>query len=64
MPAFYQLLENIKQQLPGISPTVYVEGDGEATTTLNDDQKKLLHEYELVQYDLLYAKGYAKSMLN
>jgi phosphoglycerol transferase MdoB-like AlkP superfamily enzyme len=63
LPAYYQLLEKVKQQLPGISPTVYVDGKGEATTILNDDQKKLLHEYELVQYDLLYGKGYAKSMI-
>jgi phosphoglycerol transferase MdoB-like AlkP superfamily enzyme len=63
LPAYYQLLEQVKQQLPGISPTVYVDGKGEATTKLNDDQKKLLHDYELVQYDLLYGKGYAKSMI-
>lgn len=62
-PAYYQLLEQIKQQLPGVSPAVYVDGNGTATTELNDDQKKLLHDYELVQYDLLYGKGYAASML-
>jgi phosphoglycerol transferase MdoB-like AlkP superfamily enzyme len=62
-PAYYQLLEQIKQQIPGVSPTVYVDGNGNATTNLNDDQKKLLHDYELVQYDLLYGKGYAASML-
>jgi phosphoglycerol transferase MdoB-like AlkP superfamily enzyme len=63
LPPYYQLLEKIKNELPGVSPDVYVDSQGTPTLNLSAEQKKLLHDYELVQYDLLYGQGYAKSML-
>jgi phosphoglycerol transferase MdoB-like AlkP superfamily enzyme len=64
LPPFYQLLENVQKQIPGLSPNLYVDANGTASLSLTEDQKKLLHDYELVQYDLLYGQGYAQSMLN
>jgi phosphoglycerol transferase MdoB-like AlkP superfamily enzyme len=63
-PPFYQLLDAVARQLPGVSRNVYVDKNGKPSTELIADQKTLLHDYELVQYDLLYGKGYAQSMFH
>ncbi|WJH33805.1 LTA synthase family protein [Paenibacillus sp. CC-CFT747] len=62
-PPFYQMLNTVRQQLPGVSRNVYVNQEGQPLLELTQDQTNLLHEYELVQYDILYGKGYAASML-
>jgi hypothetical protein len=62
LPPYYQLLQSVEKELPGVSPNVYVDSNGTPTLQLNDSQKNLLHDYEMVQYDLLYGKGYAQSM--
>lgn len=64
LPPFYRLLDDVQKQIPGISPNLYVDAKGTAALSLTEDQKTVLHDYELVQYDLLYGQGYAKSMLN
>ncbi|KIL40104.1 hypothetical protein SD70_15605 [Gordoniibacillus kamchatkensis] len=63
LPPYYQLLDNVRKQLPGIGPNLYVDANNVASLSLNDEQKQLLHDYELVQYDLLYGRGYAASLL-
>lgn len=62
LPPYYQMLETIRTQLPGISPSVYVNADGTPSLSLTADQKNMLHDYELIQYDLLYGNGYAKTL--
>jgi hypothetical protein len=63
LPAYYRLLEDVRDQLPGISPNLYVDAQGTASLNLTESQKNALHDYELVQYDLLYGNGYASSLL-
>lgn len=50
----------------GKNENLYVDADSKQVTTkdLTDKQKKLLHDYKLVQYDLTVGKGYSKKTIN
>ncbi|WP_248929643.1 LTA synthase family protein [Paenibacillus hamazuiensis] len=62
LPPFYQMLETVRQQLPGLTRSVYIDKAGQPSLHLNADQQELLRDYQMVQYDLLYGKRYALSM--
>jgi hypothetical protein len=62
-PPFYQLLQAVKRELPGLTRSVYVDAGGQPLLELSDGQEELLRDYEMVQYDLLYGNKYALPMM-
>ncbi len=70
---YYALLTKVQEEIPamaknsvGKNENLYVDADSKQVTTkdLTDKQKKLLHDYKLVQYDLTVGKGYSKKTIN
>ncbi len=63
-PAFYNLLDEVKKELPGLRTTVQIDGNQKyVTNNLTKKQKQLLKDYQLLQYDLLVGKQYSKDLL-
>jgi phosphoglycerol transferase MdoB-like AlkP superfamily enzyme len=63
-PPFYNLLNKLKEELPGLKSTVQINGKQQyVTNNLTNKQKKLLKDYELLEYDLLIGKQYSKDLL-
>ena len=49
VPKFYQFLDNLSKRINVIAPTYYME-DGKFTKQLSEECKKLLKDYEILQY--------------
>ncbi|MGX6445261.1 LTA synthase family protein [Neobacillus sp. K501] len=63
-PSFYNLLDKIKLELPGLKDTIQINGNQQFVTgKLTRAQKELLADYKLIQYDLLIGKQYSKNIL-
>ena len=70
---YYALLTEVQEKASamaknstGKSEDLYVNSKGKqiSASQLTKKQKQLIHDYELVQYDLTAGKGYSKSMIN
>ncbi|MBE7054003.1 MAG: LTA synthase family protein [Ruminococcaceae bacterium] len=49
VPKFYQFLNDVSKKINVIAPTYYFE-DGKFTSQLSEEGKKLLNDYEMIQY--------------
>jgi len=67
------LLTKVQEDLPamaknsvGSSENLYVNSKGKQISMkqLTQKQKKLIHDYQLLQYDLTAGKGYSKAKIN
>ncbi|MFC6177573.1 LTA synthase family protein [Companilactobacillus huachuanensis] len=70
---YYALLTKVQEEIPAMSKNIaessnslYVNKDSKEVTTkdMTAKQKKLIHDYELVQYDLTAGKNYSKNTIN
>lgn len=70
---YYALLTQVQEKVPamaknsiGNNENLYVNSSGKQVSAkdLTKSQKKLLHDYKLVQYDLTVGKGYSKAKIN
>ncbi|MGG0172588.1 LTA synthase family protein [Paenibacillus dokdonensis] len=62
MPPYYRLLEKVKSEIPGLSKNVRVGTSG-VITQFTPEQKALLDDYRLVEYDMLEGEHYSKDLL-
>lgn len=60
---YYTMLEDIKQTIPGLKSSVQVDSKGNVKTSLTDNEKQLLDDYKLIQYDLMEGKQYSLHIL-
>ncbi|MFL0247281.1 LTA synthase family protein [Candidatus Clostridium stratigraminis] len=60
---YYTMLDDIKQTIPGLKSSVQVDSKGNVKTSLTDDEKQLLADYKLIQYDLMEGKQYSLPIL-
>lgn len=63
MPVYYQFLQDLKVEVPGLRSGVKIGSDNEILTNLTEEQEYLLQVYELIQYDLLMGNQYTKDIL-
>ncbi|WP_163215799.1 LTA synthase family protein [Clostridium thermarum] len=56
---YYAMLQDIKSRIPGLKLDVMVDSDNNIKTELTAEEKSLLEEYKLIQYDLLKGKKYS-----
>ena len=70
---YYALLTEVQKKLPamaknsvGQDENLYVDQSGQQVYAkdLTTKQRQLLHDYQLIQYDLTAGKGYSKSKIN
>ena len=70
---YYALLTEVQEKLPAMATNIdetnndlYVDKNSQEvkSTQLTAKQKKLLHDYKLIQYDLTVGKGYSKATIN
>ncbi|GIP26861.1 phosphoglycerol transferase [Paenibacillus sp. J23TS9] len=62
MPPYYRLLEKVKSEIPGLSKSVRVGSSG-VISQITPEQKALLDDYRLVEYDMLEGENYSKDLL-
>ncbi|MEH7374545.1 LTA synthase family protein [Neobacillus drentensis] len=63
-PPFYNLLDLLKEEIPGLKVTLQIDGNQKSVTShLTKRQKQLLKDYEMLEYDLLVGKQYSKEIL-
>ncbi len=62
-PPFYQLLDRVKAELPGLSGSVRIGSGGNEIRKLTPEQQALLSDYRLVEYDLLEGKQYSAKLM-
>jgi phosphoglycerol transferase MdoB-like AlkP superfamily enzyme len=60
---YYTMLEDIKQTIPGLKSSVQVDSKGNVKTSFTEDEKQLLEDYKLIQYDLMVGKQYSLPIL-
>jgi phosphoglycerol transferase MdoB-like AlkP superfamily enzyme len=60
---YYTMLEDIKEKIPGLKSSVLVDSKGNIKTNVTDDEKQLLDDYKLIQYDLMVGKQYSLPIL-
>lgn len=60
---YYAMLEDLKSHFPGLKSTVMVDLKGDIKTSLTGDEKQLLEDYKLIQYDLMMGNQYSLSIL-
>ncbi|MNV68031.1 Sulfatase [compost metagenome] len=63
MPVYYKLLNEVRQQLPGLSKNVLIGASDDVVTGLSASQQELLNDYRLVEYDMLEGEEYARDLL-
>ncbi|AIQ63997.1 hypothetical protein PSTEL_13775 [Paenibacillus stellifer] len=63
MPVYYKLLNEVRQQLPGLSKNVLTGASDDVLTGLSASQQELLNDYRLVEYDMLEGDDYARDLL-
>lgn len=56
---YYAMLEDIKSQIPGLKSSVLIGSDNKIKESLTEDEKALIEEYKLIQYDLLLGEQYS-----
>lgn len=70
---YYALLTEVQEKLPAMATNIdessndlYVDKNSQEVKEdqLTTKQKKLIHDYKLVQYDLTVGKGYSKATIN
>ncbi|WP_336770140.1 LTA synthase family protein [Bacillus bombysepticus] len=59
---FYRFLSELQEEIPVLKDDLKVDRDGNEID-LNKDQREMLKQYQLVQYDLLVGKQYSKDIL-
>lgn len=59
-PAYYELLEQFGEKMPGFTREVKIDADGNLSRETPAELKKLSKDYQLMQYDLLFGKQYGK----
>lgn len=57
------MLEDIKSQVPGLKSSVLIDSNSNIKKDLSDDEKELIEEYKLIQYDLLLGKQYSLPLM-
>lgn len=62
LPPYYRLLEKVQSEIPGLNKNVLIGASG-IISQLTPDQRSLLNDYRLVEYDLLEGEQYAKDLL-
>ncbi|MGO1057659.1 LTA synthase family protein [Planococcus sp. FY231025] len=62
-PLYYSLLENFQKEMPGYTSKVKIDAEGELYKVTPDSVEDVKRAYELIQYDLLFGKQYAKEKL-
>lgn len=62
-PAFYNLLQQFGQELPGFTAYVKVNGEGELLPGTPDESKELVEMYRMLQYDMMFGSRYALDSL-
>nr|WP_273545604.1 LTA synthase family protein [Paenibacillus caui] len=62
LPPYYKLLEKVKSEIPGLSKNVLLGSSG-TLTKLTAEQQALLHDYKLVEYDMLAGEHYSQNLL-
>ncbi len=65
LPPYYELLNEVREQVGALSPGHIVAPDGRELTEdqLTPEQRELLHDYRLVQYDFSIGERYAVDAL-
>lgn len=53
LPPYYQFLKNVYEEIPGLKRDMKLDDTGEIIQNLSTKQQELLHDYEIIQYDLL-----------
>lgn len=62
-PAFYNLLDELLEEIPGLRYNLRMDSTQEFITELNEKQEELLEDYKLLVYDLLIGEQYSISIL-
>ncbi|WP_428909678.1 LTA synthase family protein [Niallia sp. Krafla_26] len=62
-PTFFNLLDELFKEIPGIKTNAKIGANQEFIKTLSPKQKELLNDYRLLQYDLLAGKQYTLDIL-
>lgn len=64
LPAYYKLLEQVQEEIPGLSKNVLVgTGSSGILSELTPGQQELLDDYRLIEYDLLEGEKYAEGLM-
>ncbi|WP_274650821.1 LTA synthase family protein [Paenibacillus humicola] len=63
LPPYYKLLEKVKAEIPGLNKNVLIGGNNTVITGLSNEQKAVLDDYRMIEYDLLEGRGYSKQLL-
>lgn len=59
MPPYYAMLEEIKSKVIGLKSDLLIDPNGNIKSELTEEEKQLLEEYKLIQYDLLIGDQYS-----
>ena len=62
-PAFYNLLDELRDEIPGLKSNLRLDSAQEFITELNEKQEELLEDYKLLVYDLLIGEQYSLPIL-
>lgn len=60
---YYTMLEDLKSHFPGLKSSVMVDSNGNIKTSVSDEEKQLLEDYKLIQYDLMVGNQYSLPIL-
>ena len=63
LPTYYKLLAKVNEEITGLSKNIIINTDGNVITELSEGQEELLHDYNMVQYDILEGENYAATLL-
>ncbi|BBH20021.1 phosphoglycerol transferase [Paenibacillus baekrokdamisoli] len=62
LPPYYKLLVKVKNEIPGLSKNVLTSSDA-VLQNLTAEQKSLLDDYRMIEYDLLAGNRYSEPIL-
>jgi len=62
-PAFYNLLDELMEEIPGLKANLRLDSAQEFITELTEKQEALLADYKLLVYDLLIGEQYSLPIL-
>ncbi len=62
-PAFYNLLDELRDEIPGLKSNLRLDSAQEFMTELNEKQEELLEDYKLLVYDLLIGEQFSLPIL-
>lgn len=60
---FYQFLSELYKEIPVLRDELKVDKNGEVINDLTKNQKEMLEQYKMLQYDLLVGNQYSKDIL-